>query len=150
MRPILWHRMLNLHSVELLKIILKWLDFAWFVTTSLESLNPLLADVRSFDSNHYLWSPWKKESQILLVSTLFTSSLCSSHPFYLAREGVKVTDSSLDALLTASKGDMRKAVTYLQSSHQLTQGKKVITPEIVADVSGAVRISFLPSCSPLI
>jgi replication factor C subunit 2/4 len=60
--------------------------------------------------------------------------------FYLGKEGVQLLDSTLDTLLAASKGDMRKAVTFLQSCHQLTTGKKavVITPEMVLDVSGEI------------
>ena len=42
--------------------------------------------------------------------------------------------------MLTSGGDMRKAVTYLQSAHQLSGGNK-ITPEMVVDVSGQVIIT---------
>jgi hypothetical protein len=38
---------------------------------------------------------------------------------------------------------MRKAVTFLQSCHQLTVGKSDVTPSIVNDVSGNVSRHFL-------
>jgi replication factor C subunit 2/4 len=55
------------------------------------------------------------------------------------KENVLVNEESLASLLKASRGDMRKAVTFLQSCHQLTLGKRLITAEIVTDVSGDVR-----------
>jgi replication factor C subunit 2/4 len=52
-------------------------------------------------------------------------------------EGVSVTDDVMDSLLQASGGDMRKAVTYMQSCHQLSGGLGV-TKEAVVDISGQV------------
>lgn len=60
-----------------------------------------------------------------------------------SKEGVQLSDATLDTLLVASKGDMRKAVTFLQSGHQLTGGKKPITPEIVLDVSGDIPLGIM-------
>ena len=40
-------------------------------------------------------------------------------------------------IMKTSGGDMRKAVTYLQSSHQLS-GKAPISIETVIDISGQV------------
>lgn len=37
----------------------------------------------------------------------------------LAQEHVRLDSGALDAILTVACGDMRKAVTYLQSSSQL-------------------------------
>jgi DNA polymerase III delta prime subunit len=54
-----------------------------------------------------------------------------------------LAEGSLDAILEASQGDMRKAVTFLQSCHQLTVGKSDVTPSIVNDVSGNVSRHFL-------
>ena len=42
--------------------------------------------------------------------------------FIASTEGVNLADGALDAIMTASGGDMRKAVTYLQSAHQLCGG----------------------------
>jgi replication factor C subunit 2/4 len=53
------------------------------------------------------------------------------------KENVQVDEATLDALLAASNGDMRKSVTFLQSCHQLTFGTS-ITPELVIDISGKV------------
>lgn len=58
-----------------------------------------------------------------------------------SKEGVSVTEDTLNTLLSASQGDMRKAVTFLQSCHQLAGTKGVITPDIVYDVSG--RVSYI-------
>lgn len=55
-----------------------------------------------------------------------------------AKENVTVEDATLDELLSTSGGDMRKAVTFLQSCHQLTNGKASISPAMVVDVSGKV------------
>jgi DNA polymerase III delta prime subunit len=52
-------------------------------------------------------------------------------------EGVALSNGALDAITCASGGDMRKAVTFLQSSHQLSAGTPV-TMTIVADISGEV------------
>jgi replication factor C subunit 2/4 len=52
-------------------------------------------------------------------------------------EAVDLASGALDAIMTASGGDMRKAVTFLQSSHQLSAGTPV-TVGIVSDISGEV------------
>ena len=52
-------------------------------------------------------------------------------------EAVALAKGALDAIMCASGGDMRKAVTFLQSSHQLSAGTPV-TVAIVADISGEV------------
>lgn len=52
-------------------------------------------------------------------------------------EKVLLADGALDTIMRASEGDMRKAVTYLQSSHQLS-GDKAITSDLVIDISGQV------------
>jgi replication factor C subunit 2/4 len=52
-------------------------------------------------------------------------------------EAVELASGALDAIMTASGGDMRKAVTFLQSSHQLSAGTPV-TVGIVSDISGEV------------
>ena len=56
---------------------------------------------------------------------------------YIARcEQVQLGGGSLEAIMKASGGDMRKAVTYLQSAHQLCGGAGFsITPETVTDIS---------------
>ncbi len=57
-----------------------------------------------------------------------------------ATENVRLAPGSLDAILHASGGDMRKAVTYLQSAHQLSGGNEV-TSEMVVDISGQVLVA---------
>ena len=59
-------------------------------------------------------------------------------------ETVLLASGALSAIMTASGGDMRKAVTFLQSSHQLSAGSPV-TIDIVTDISGQVRLSDISS-----
>lgn len=55
------------------------------------------------------------------------------------KENVSLDDSAVETLLKASGGDMRKAVTHLQSCHQLTDGMKTkISAEIVLDITGNI------------
>jgi replication factor C subunit 2/4 len=53
-------------------------------------------------------------------------------------ETVVLANGALSAIMTASGGDMRKAVTFLQSSHQLSAGCPVTTAT-VTDISGQVN-----------
>lgn len=53
-------------------------------------------------------------------------------------EKVSLTESTLETILVASNGDMRKAVTFLQSAHQLSTGQNCISPDVVIDISGLV------------
>lgn len=53
-------------------------------------------------------------------------------------ERVLLGEGTLSTVMRVSGGDMRKAVTYLQSSHQLTGAGMVVTPECVMDISGQV------------
>ena len=57
-------------------------------------------------------------------------------------EAVALANGALDAIMCASGGDMRKAVTFLQSSHQLSAGT-LVTIAIVADISGEVGLQPL-------
>ena len=57
-------------------------------------------------------------------------------------ENVQLASGALDSILEASGGDMRKAVTYLQSSHQLTGGG-IITSDLITEISGQVPINVL-------
>lgn len=52
---------------------------------------------------------------------------------------MQVDEDTLRVILKASGGDMRKAVTFLQSSHQLC-GDGPITVEAVVDISGQVKL----------
>ncbi len=52
-------------------------------------------------------------------------------------ENVSLEEGSLDAIMLASGGDMRKALTFLQSCAQFSGGLP-ISPEIVSDMSGMV------------
>lgn len=57
---------------------------------------------------------------------------------FAGQEGIQLSEVTLDAILQASNGDMRKAVTFLQSAHQLSGGQPTIAPETVIDISGQV------------
>jgi replication factor C subunit 2/4 len=62
--------------------------------------------------------------------------------FCVGCEGIQLSEVTLDTILQASNGDMRKAVTFLQSAHQLSGGQARIPPEIVVDISGQVHSLF--------
>jgi replication factor C subunit 2/4 len=74
--------------------------------------------------------------------------------FFQGCEGIQLSEVTLDTILQASNGDMRKAVTFLQSAHQLSGGQARIPPEIVVDISGQVsprrRDYFVLCCSSFI
>ena len=56
-----------------------------------------------------------------------------------ATETVSLSPGAMDSIMQASGGDMRKAVTYLQTAHQLSDGIPVTSEDIV-DISGQVGI----------
>lgn len=66
------------------------------------------------------------------------NSMVQRISFIAEQEGVRLAEGALDTILETSGGDMRKAVTFLQSSHQLSGGQP-ITHEMVVDISGMVR-----------
>lgn len=56
-------------------------------------------------------------------------------------EGIQVDDPVVDALITTSSGDLRRAITYLQSAHRLsssTQPPTQITPRDIQEIAGVV------------
>lgn len=56
-------------------------------------------------------------------------------------EGIQVSDPVVDALITTSSGDLRRAITYLQSAHRLsssTQPPTQITPRDIQEIAGVV------------
>ncbi|KAK0733882.1 P-loop containing nucleoside triphosphate hydrolase protein [Lasiosphaeria miniovina] len=61
-----------------------------------------------------------------------------------ALEGVPLEDGAVDALIRSSDGDLRKAITYLQSAARLDGGdgmdvdKKPVTVKIVEDIAGVI------------
>jgi replication factor C subunit 2/4 len=57
--------------------------------------------------------------------------------FIAEKESVNIQTPAIDTILKTSGGDMRKAVTFLQSAAQLSGGDEV-TVETVIDVSGQV------------
>jgi replication factor C subunit 2/4 len=55
------------------------------------------------------------------------------------QEGVVLGDGTLDTIMHVSNGDMRKAVTYLQSAHQLlgaAPGAGLVQPSHIVEMSG--------------
>lgn len=50
-------------------------------------------------------------------------------------ENVRLQEGALEQLMRASGGDMRKALTFLQSCRQLS-GEQPVSAEVVTDVSG--------------
>ncbi len=59
------------------------------------------------------------------------------------KEHVQLTEGTLDAIMKSSNGDMRKAVTFLQSAHQLCLGQTTISADMVIDISGQVNVLMI-------
>lgn len=57
------------------------------------------------------------------------------------KEGVSCEDETLFALVEASGGDMRRAITCLQSCAKLKGSDGFITKDIISDVTG---VCYLP------
>ena len=73
----------------------------------------------------------------MLSLACFDCSACSLCLTVSECEGVRLEEGVLDTLMRASGGDMRKALTFLQSSHQLSGGGAV-DMRTVLDISGQV------------
>lgn len=57
-------------------------------------------------------------------------------------EGVRYDDTALEALVVTSEGDMRKAITTLQSAHRLKEGKEVSAADI-NELTGVIPDTWL-------
>ncbi|XP_077987728.1 replication factor C subunit 4-like [Glandiceps talaboti] len=53
------------------------------------------------------------------------------------KENVTCTEEAIEALVTISEGDLRKAITYLQSAHRL-KSEEGITEEDVYEIAGVI------------
>lgn len=93
--------------------------------------------MRSSDSNHFRSVQCLEECSTLQVDSEILKSDISDCRVMAEAEGVVLEPSTLDAIMLASGGDMRKAVTFLQSSHQLSGGAPV-TAAMVMDISAQV------------
>lgn len=60
-----------------------------------------------------------------------------------AAERVDISETTLEFILRASGGDMRKAVTFLQSCQQLCGTNFTITDESVMDIAGLVPTTIM-------
>eukprot|EP00117_Sycon_ciliatum_P025545 scpid15438/ scgid21179/ Replication factor C subunit 4; Activator 1 subunit 4 len=58
------------------------------------------------------------------------------------KESVDIGDEGLDALVSVSGGDLRKAITYLQSIHRL-KGMEHITEQDISEVASVVPVSVM-------
>lgn len=106
-------------------------------------MNLWQVDAPSFDSSPSLWSQWFPEwgtLQVLLPTEFDNANLCPE------REGVILGNGVLTTLMEVSGGDMRKAVTFLQSAHDLSGKNNVVTEDIVFDVSGRVGKRYSNWC----
>ncbi len=71
-------------------------------------------------------------------SPLDSASMKARLEHICAAEGLAPGSDTLDALLRISGGDMRKAITFLQSSAQLHGPGAALGPEAIIEISGAV------------
>lgn len=73
----------------------------------------------------------------------YEPTLLLNNAIYVEKEQVKVEEGCLEKIMELSGGDMRRAVTFLQSCFQLSGGTQLnlpITIDIVVDISGDVRL----------
>lgn len=54
-----------------------------------------------------------------------------------AEEGVNLGPNTLNTLIESSAGDLRKAITFLQSGYNL-QGSEAITPRMICEMAGII------------
>ena len=71
------------------------------------------------------------------------SSMIERITYIAKQENVNLGAEALDTILNASGGDMRKAVTFLQTSHQLASASggsstEPVTSAMVVDIAGVV------------
>ena len=59
-----------------------------------------------------------------------------------ALEGVKMEDAALDRLISLTGGDMRQAITFMQSAHRLHDGE-LITSADIEEIAGVVPTATL-------
>ncbi|KAG8200241.1 hypothetical protein JTE90_025017 [Oedothorax gibbosus] len=62
--------------------------------------------------------------------------------YIASEENVKVEENVIDAVIDFSEGDLRKAITLLQSAHRL-KGEESITENDIADISGVVPMKWI-------
>ncbi|XP_059543295.1 replication factor C subunit 4 isoform X3 [Myotis daubentonii] len=55
------------------------------------------------------------------------------------KEHVKISNEGLSCLVQVSEGDLRKAITFLQSATRLTGGKEV-TDKVITDIAGVIPV----------
>lgn len=87
--------------------------------------------------SQFRFQPLSIENQISRLQTI-----CSA-------EGVDIIPEALKSLVSCTEGDLRKAVTYLQTAHSL-KGKDGIDTECIMEITGVVPNSiikqFIDSC----
>ena len=72
---------------------------------------------------------------------LGSASARSRLSYIAAAENVNVSEKVLDALIATSSGDLRRAITYLQSASRVsssTDPPTPITPTLIQEIAGAV------------
>lgn len=72
---------------------------------------------------------------------LGSESARSRLSYIAAAENVNVSEKVLDALIATSSGDLRRAITYLQSASRVsssTDPPTPITPTLIQEIAGAV------------
>eukprot|EP00111_Clytia_hemisphaerica_P015605 TCONS_00046049-protein len=60
-------------------------------------------------------------------------------------ENVKINNSAIDTLIKAAEGDMRKAITFLQSAHRLKAGEEEITSNDIVEMAGIIPAEIIES-----
>ncbi|KAJ3839464.1 P-loop containing nucleoside triphosphate hydrolase protein [Lentinula raphanica] len=69
------------------------------------------------------------------------SSSSSRLAHIASEEDIQIDDSVISALISTSAGDLRRAITYLQSAHRLSSSSEpptLITPQDIQEIAGVV------------
>ncbi|GIY81924.1 replication factor C subunit 4 [Caerostris extrusa] len=73
---------------------------------------------------------------------LSKDTLCQRLNYIATEENVKLEDSVIDSVIDFSEGDLRKAITLLQSAHRL-KGDEGVSVNDIADISGVVPLKWI-------
>ncbi|KAJ4488186.1 P-loop containing nucleoside triphosphate hydrolase protein [Lentinula aciculospora] len=84
---------------------------------------------------------WRRGCSKFRFTPLDHSSTSTRLTHVASKEGVEIDGPVIEALISTSAGDLRRAITYLQSAHRLsssTQPPTQITPRDIQEIAGVV------------
>lgn len=139
MKQIPWPKTLNLHYVARWKPIQKPLDSVW---SAIMSVGKVVIAVGSVDwpanvDCTSIIEPITSRCAKFRFKPLPVTDLEDRIKMICAEEGVNLGPNTLNTLIESSAGDLRKAITFLQSGYNL-QGSEPITPNMISEMAGII------------